>query len=56
MNLKKVLSLALAGAMCLSLLAGCSGGAPNPPRTPAPKPSLPVLKPPPPGGGATTRQ
>ena len=36
MNLKKVLSLALAGAMCLSLLAGCTGGAPNPTSTPAP--------------------
>ena len=42
MNLKKVLSLALAGAMCLSLLAGCTGGAPNPTSTPAPASNPPA--------------
>ena len=42
MNLKKVLSLALAGAMCLSLLAGCTGGAPNPTTTPAPASNPPA--------------
>lgn len=35
--MKKMLSLALAAAMCLSLLAGCSAGTPDPTATPAPE-------------------
>ena len=35
--MKKMLSLALAAAMCLSLLAGCSAGTPDPTTTPAPE-------------------
>ncbi len=36
MKLKKILSLALAGAMCVGLLAGCSSGTPDPTNTPDP--------------------
>ncbi len=39
--MKKILSLVLAGAMCLGLLAGCTGGTPDPP-----PPALPSTDPP----------
>lgn len=43
MKLKKIASLVLTGAMCLSLLAGCTGGTPAPTAAP-PSADLPAAK------------
>lgn len=37
MKKKNLAAMLMAGAMCLSLLAGCSAGTPDPTATPAPE-------------------